>query len=96
MDMHRASLGALGGDGLYVASVIYGYGYNSCDCTLRLPEVRSGSCGVDLGPAWGPKSPKQSPKRPQATPTGPSTGNYNRTDPPGTHLPSDSKARYAD
>ena len=37
------------------ASAIYGCGYNSCGCNLKLSEVRSGSFGVDLGPVWGPK-----------------------------------------
>ncbi len=36
-------------------SAIYGCGYNSCGCNLRLSEVRSGSFVVDLGPVWGPK-----------------------------------------
>ncbi len=35
-------------------SAIYGCGYNSCGCNLRLSEV----CGVDLEPAWDPKCPK--------------------------------------
>ena len=36
-------------------SAIYGCGYNSCGCNLKLSEVRSGSFGVDLGPVWGLK-----------------------------------------
>ncbi len=34
-------------------SAIYGCGYNSCGCNLRVSGVRSGSLGVDLGPSLG-------------------------------------------
>ena len=43
---------------------IYGCGYNSCGCNLRLSEVRSGSI---LGPVWGPKGPKPTPNDPDRT-----------------------------
>ena len=55
------------------SSAIYGRGYNSCGCNLRLSEVRSGSFGVDSGPVRGPLGPKPAPLRPQTTPTGPRT-----------------------
>ncbi len=44
-------------------SAIYGCGYNSCGCNLKLSQVRSGAFGVDLGPVWDPKGPKPDPDR---------------------------------
>ncbi len=43
-------------------SAIYGCGCNSCDCQLRLSEVRSGSIRVDLGTVFGLSGPQTSPK----------------------------------
>ena len=42
-----------------------GCGYNSRGRDLKLPELRSGSFGVELGPAWGPEGPDQIPNRPR-------------------------------
>ncbi len=53
---------------LELHSAIYGCGYNSCGCHVKLSEVRSRSFGVDLGPAWGPLGPKPAPKRPPNDP----------------------------
>ncbi len=43
------------------SSAIYGCGYNSCGCNLRLSEVRSGSFEVD----WGRFGDQRAPNRPQ-------------------------------
>ncbi len=43
-------------------SAIYGCGYNSCGCNLKLSEVRSGSRGVDSGPGLGPFGPEPGPR----------------------------------
>ncbi len=51
-------------------SAIYGCGYNSCGCNLRLSEVWSGSLGVDLGPVWGPLGDLDDPGAPETTPKG--------------------------
>ncbi len=55
---------------LCTASVMYGCGYNSCGCNLRLYEFRSGvmwgrfRAGLGpLGPQAGPKSPPNEPDR---------------------------------
>ena len=51
-------------------SAIYGFGYNSCGCNLRLSEVWSGSFGIDSGPLCGSLGPKPDPNQAQKTPTG--------------------------
>ncbi len=48
-------------------SAIYGCGFNSCGCNLRLSEVRSGAFGVDLAPVWNPLGPKPAPNGPRTT-----------------------------
>ncbi len=47
-------------------SAIYGCGYSTWGCNLRLSQVRSGSFGVDLWPVWGPNGP---PTRSKLDPT---------------------------
>ncbi len=47
-------------------SAIYGCGYNSCGCNLRLSDVRSGSFGSiwgRFGVLWAPSRPQINPKR---------------------------------
>ncbi len=45
-------------------SAMYGYGYNSCGCNLKLSEV---PFGVDFGP-FGPQAgPKSTPNDPDRT-----------------------------
>ncbi len=49
------------------SSAIYGCGYNSRGCNLRLSEVRSGSLWGRLGPKGFQTVPKSTPSDPDRT-----------------------------